>query len=74
MATELRYTEEARQWFTEGTKTVMVSFFASAHAVRDLDVGVLSECVFVVDKVGWCMTCNMECKENNKKRSVYTVR
>ena len=25
MATELRYTEEARQWFTEGTKTLMVS-------------------------------------------------
>lgn len=25
MATELNYTEEARQWFMEGTKTVMVS-------------------------------------------------
>ena len=25
MATELRYTEEARQWFQEGTKTIMVS-------------------------------------------------
>lgn len=25
MATELKYTEEARQWFMEGTKTVMVS-------------------------------------------------
>lgn len=25
MATELRYTEEARQWFLEGTKTIMVS-------------------------------------------------
>lgn len=24
MATELNYTEEARQWFMEGTKTVMV--------------------------------------------------
>ena len=24
MATELGYTEEARQWFTEGTKTLMV--------------------------------------------------
>jgi len=25
MATELKYMEEARQWFMEGTKTVMVS-------------------------------------------------
>ena len=25
MATELRYTKEAREWFMEGTKTIMVS-------------------------------------------------
>lgn len=26
MATELRYTEEARQWYMEGTKTLLVGF------------------------------------------------
>lgn len=65
MATELRYTEEARQWFTEGTKTVMVSFFMSACAVCDLDVNTLNEGVFVVRQAGKsCMTCNMECSSS----------
>jgi hypothetical protein len=34
LATELKYSEEARQWFMEGTKTVMVSCqHANSHCL-----------------------------------------
>lgn len=32
MAAELKYTEEAREWFMEGTKTLLVRFLSSCLA------------------------------------------
>ena len=70
MATELRYTEEARQWFMEGTKTIMVS---SWNSTIDYSGAAQRPLLPLLALVACCPRCKI-CADQSRSQCVRMLR
>ena len=60
MATELGYTEEAREWFMEGTKTLLVCLFSPVLNHLTSSLTLCFACMMVLP-CSQCFACKATC-------------